>query len=161
MNAYTKGEEYYFENGTQYIGYIHTIKGKVYTGIKHVYAVSKRLYKPPKKDRRYTEQGIRYKPIIQEHYLNSNPIELATVPSQLQLTKSSFTIYVLKDITTKKIYEVTKKCYESLSQSKQYKTFRIKRKNGSSDSDIIFNKKQLRRVKDKLVQAYLVQKRGF
>lgn len=161
MNAYTKGKEYFLENGKQYIGYYHVVKGKYYTGIKHVYGVSQRLYKPDKKDKKYTEQGLKYKSIIQKHYLNSKSIKLATVPSESQWSKNIHTIYILKDIKTNQIYEVTKACYEDFVKSKQYKTFLIKRKNGKKDSDIAFNRKQLNSVKDEVIRYYLIQNRGF
>ncbi len=161
MNTYTSGGEYYLEDGKQYIGYIHLIKEKCYTGIKHVYGVSKRLYKPVKEDKNYTKQGLKYKSIIQKHYLSPDSISLATVPSQDQWSKEFHIIYILKHIKTKKIYEVTKSCYERFITSKYYKAFSITRKNGMSGSDILFNKQQLKNVKDKLVQSYLIQNRGF
>ncbi len=161
MNTYTKGKEYYFQNGSQYIGYIHVIKGKPYTGIKHVYNVSKRLYELTSKNRLYTQQGVPYKPIIQEHYLNGKKIELANVPSSNQYAKSTYSIYILKHIKTKKIYEVTKKCYQEFNSEPEYARFMVKRKNGDSITDTVFNLNQVKGVKDKLVQAYLKENRGF
>lgn len=58
MNFYTKGGEYYFQNNQQYIGYFHIIKGTAYTGIKHVYGVSKKLYKPSKTEKNIYRLGI-------------------------------------------------------------------------------------------------------
>ena len=161
MNFYTKGGEYYFQNNQQYIGYFHIIKGTAYTGIKHVYGVSKKLYKPSKTEKIYTDQGLKYKALIQKHYVNINPIILAIVPSKSQWQQNIHTLYILKHKKTQKIYQVNKTCYENYITSNQYKTFMIKRKNGLNDSDIIYNKNQLKNIKDKTVQNYLKQKRGF
>lgn len=161
MNNYTKGGEYGLQDGRQYIGYYHKVNGKYYTGIKHVYSVSKRIYKILKKDKNYTEDGLRYKSIIEKHYFNNKPLQLMTVPSKNQYLDSFTTIYILMDVNTKQIYEVTEKCYKNFNQSKKYKTFKIYRKNGLSDIDTIYNKTQLKLVKNKLVQNYLFKYRGF
>lgn len=154
INNYTDGKQFYYLDDTEYIGFYHQIRGKYYTGKRHVFNVSKQIIKKIENDQTFYPEAMKFKNIINKYKINYDQIQIIKYP--LQITDDQYSnVYILKNKIDNKFVQVTSASYKKFQNHPLYQSFSIKIKNNINFSSVVYNKKQLLKINDYYIRQYI------
>lgn len=154
MIKFTTGKQLYIlKTDEQYIGYYHEVRGRLFTGKRHVFKASRQLYE--KQDQAgLLQQALPFKDILNKLMYKKSDIELIPYPV-IQTDDEFIDIYILKQKSSSQIYEVNKKTYSKFKKHPLFDSWHIRKKNIGGFQKYSYNKSQLRSIQDDAVVTFL------
>lgn len=159
---YTEGNEFFKKDDTEYIGYYHQVRGRYYTGKRHVYRQSKQIFKKTFQEDNFFEHALKFKPIIEDLKIDWNDVKLINYPLS-QLDQQTSSIYIIQLKSDNSFYEVDQTTFKIFKKHPLFNTISFKIKNDTQHFlSTIYNRNQLlKNVRDYRIREYLIKHRGI